>query len=323
MPPFSAGAAVANHMDSGSESNPMRSSRPTLLLIGATGQIGSELRNALMDLGTVCTPSRSELDLRDERSIRRCVDTVRPGLIVNVAAYTEVDRAESEPDLAHRINATAPGILAEAAESLGAPVVHYSTDYVFDGRKDGAYREDDHPAPLNAYGQSKLIGEDAVRDRCAQHLVLRTSWVYGLTGKNFLRTMLRLAGQRDELRVVNDQVGAPTWSRAVAEATAAILSQARTPEGFDLGPRAGLYHLTARGSTTWYGFAREIVSAAGFAERVCVEPISTDEYPTAAMRPANSRLDCSRLETAFGVRLPHWRQQLELVMAELQDTHEA
>jgi len=293
------------------------SDRPTILLFGATGQIGWELARTLPILGTVRAPARRDVDLSDPRSIRRYVSSVNPAIIVNAAAFTAVDRAEDEPDLAFRLNAEAPGVLAEEAEKLGAVLVHYSTDYVFDGRKGAPYTEVDPPAPINVYGRSKLEGEILVGERCSRHLLIRTSWVYGSRRGNFFRTMLRLASERETLRVVDDQVGSPTWSRMIAQGTTAMLARAKDRGRFDLAERAGIFHLTADGNTTWCGFARQIMEAGGFGEDVSVEAIPSDEYPTPAARPANSVLDCTRVEDEFGVRLPHWRDQLELLAAGL------
>ena len=237
------------------------------------------------------------------------VDDVRPGLIVNAAAYTAVDRAESEPELAFAINARAPGLLAEAAARLDCGLVHYSTDYVFSGEGASPWRESDATAPVNVYGASKLAGEQAVLASGADALILRTSWVYGGPGQNFVNTMLRLAGERERLTVVDDQIGAPTASRFLADATLAALAQ-------DWRARAGLYHLSASGDTSWCGFARAIVEQAlahGQALKLSaadIAPIPSSSYPTPARRPANSRLDCSAFEQAFAVHRPHWRAQL-------------
>lgn len=293
--------------------------RPIILLTGGTGQVGWELARALAPLGRVVTPGRAALDLADEPSIRRTVRDTRPALIVNAAAHTAVDRAESEPALAHAINAEAPRVLAEEAARTGALVVHYSTDYVFDGSAGSPYLESAPPAPINTYGETKLAGERAMEHVGAPHLIFRTSWVYGRRGANFLRTMLRLAREREELRIVADQRGAPTWSRMIAEATALVLAQCRAAGGFALPADAGgIYHLTAGGETTWCDFARAILAAdPARQEHRCraVVPIATEAYPTPARRPRYSVLDNARLERDFGVRLPGWEQQLTLAMA--------
>ena len=274
-----------------------------ILLTGRNGQVGWELERKLAPLGEVIATDRATLDLADPDAIRRRVREAKPQIIVNAAAYTAVDHAESEPELAMQINGIAPGILAEEAKRLGALLVHYSTDYVFDGTKPGPYVENDLPAPANLYGKSKLAGEQAVRSPGCRHVVLRTSWVYGARGKNFLLTVLRLAAERPELRIVADQVGAPTWCRALAEATARIILRA-----LDDSSTHGLYHATNGGETSWFGFAVEILRMAAIDTPVI--PITTPEYPTPAVRPANSRLDNTRLRSAFGLSLPDWHSSL-------------
>ena len=286
----------------------------TLLLLGADGQIGFELRRTLAPLGRVVARGRVGADLSDPDGLRAVVRELQPAVIVNAAAHTAVDRAESEPELAERVNGTAPGVLAEEAARLGAALVHYSTDYVFDGGSRTPYREDDPTGPLNAYGQSKLAGEQAVRAVGGAHLILRTSWVYGAHGRNFYLTVRRLAAERDELRIVDDQTGAPTWSRMIAEATAQILAACGT-EPAALAERAGLYHLSAGGETTWCGFARAVVAALP-GRQPAVTPIATADYPLPARRPVYSRLDCARLAATFGLRLPDWQDSLADCMAE-------
>lgn len=297
----------------------MAETRP-ILLIGGNGQIGWELIRALAPRGGVMAPDRSAMDLASAVSIRDVVRRTTPWLIVNAAAYTAVDRAESEPDLAQAINGLAPGILAEEAKRLGAGLVHYSTDYVFDGKATRPYREDDVTAPINAYGRSKLAGEQAIMEAGGIHLILRTAWVYSWRGTNFLKTMRRLAAEREVLRVVDDQHGSPTWARAIAEATAGILESCRVGTGLGtLGEHSGLYHLTASGETTWCGFAQAIIArmrAAG--ESVSarqVFPIATADYPTPARRPAWSVLDCELARETFGVALSDWQDQLDLCFA--------
>jgi dTDP-4-dehydrorhamnose reductase len=286
-----------------------------ILLLGKNGQIGFELQRTLAPLGNITALGRAELDLTNQAAIRSTVRRISPDLIINAAAYTAVDKAEAEPELAMAINGVAPCILAEEAASLKAALVHYSTDYVFDGSKDSPYTEQDTPNPLSIYGQTKLAGEEAVRRSGCYHLILRTAWVYGLRGHNFLLTIRRLAAERDQLSIVDDQYGAPTWCRTIAETTAAILKQQ------PLQGASGTYHLTAAGSTTWYGFARAIIfgpnvdQAAsgppiGTLQRPTLLPIKTAAYPTAARRPANSRLDCSKLEKAFKLTLPPWQTEL-------------
>ena len=283
-----------------------------ILLTGATGQVGYELERSLQALGEVVALDRARMDLSDLDQVRDMVRQVRPGLIVNPAAYTAVDKAESEPELAHRINALAPGVMAAEAALLGAAMVHYSTDYVFDGSKPGAYAESDAPGPINVYGRSKLAGEQAIAAAGIPHLILRTSWVYGMRGKNFLLTMLRLAAERDSLRVVADQHGAPTWSRTIADSTAAMLAQAHGGGAQWWESNSGIYHLCGQGETTWHGFTEAIVEAAGLACKVL--PITSADYPVPAPRPVNSVMTCEKLTARF-CHLPHWQVALRLCLA--------
>ncbi|MDH5212501.1 MAG: dTDP-4-dehydrorhamnose reductase [Betaproteobacteria bacterium] len=269
-----------------------------ILLTGATGQVGWELRKALAPLGEVKAFDRFGLDLADTPPLVATVRALQPQVIVNAAAYTAVDKAETERDMAFAVNATAPRVLAEEAKRIGALLVHYSTDYVFDGSKSTPYVEDDAPDPINVYGASKLAGERAIVGTGCRHLILRTSWVYGPRGKNFYLTILRLAKERPELRIVDDQIGAPTSSLEIARATALLLR--KDPQG--------LYHLSAAGETTWCGFARALLARAGISTSVV--PIRTEDYPTPARRPRNSRLDCARLRAEFGVALAPWEQGL-------------
>jgi dTDP-4-dehydrorhamnose reductase len=291
-----------------------------ILLTGATGQIGWELGRCLLPLGEVVALNRSQCDLARPQDLAGIVDAVKPQVIVNAAAYTAVDKAEEEAEVAMTVNAAAPGELAKAARRHGALLVHYSTDYVFDGRNPDAYREDDKRNPLGAYGRSKLAGEDAVRASDADHLIFRTSWIYAARGRNFLKTILRLAGEREELRIVSDQCGAPTWARLVAEVTALVLAR-ELQHGRMSGFESGTYHLTASGETSWHGFAREIVAGARErgADLKCrsVVPIATVDYPLPAARPANSRLSTARLTERFGLNLPGWQRCLALCLDEL------
>ena len=291
-----------------------------ILLLGANGQVGWELARTLMPLGRVIVPERNRCDLARPEQLTALVDALQPDVIVNAAAYTAVDKAEQEVNLAMAVNAEAPGALATAARRHGALLVHYSTDYVFDGTKAGAYSETDTPNPRSVYGRSKLAGEQAVRAAGADHLIFRTSWVYAARGKNFLRTILRLSGEREELRIVADQFGAPTWSRLIAEVTALALQQdlARRKTGaFD----SGTFNLTAAGKTSWHGFASAIVSAAQAhgAASMCrtVVPITTAEYPLPAARPANSRLSGARLAERYALQMPEWDSCMQLCMAEI------
>lgn len=274
-----------------------------ILLTGATGQVGWELRKTLAPLGEVRVFDRFGLDLADAPVLVATVRALQPDVVVNAAAYTAVDKAEAERDLAFAVNATAPRVLAEEARRIGALLVHYSTDYVFDGEKADPYVEEDATRPINAYGASKLAGEQAILASGCRHLILRTSWVYGPRGKNFYLTMLRLARERPELKVVDDQVGAPTSSLEIARATATLLAKGSQ----------GLYHMSAAGETTWCGFARAILERAGSATPVVA--IRTAEYPTPAKRPRNSRLDCSKLRAEHGVSLARWDEALAEVAA--------
>ncbi|MGH8609166.1 MAG: dTDP-4-dehydrorhamnose reductase [Gammaproteobacteria bacterium] len=319
-----------------------------ILLTGKNGQVGWELERTLAPLGEVVALDRDGMDLADADSVCRVIREVRPKLIVNAGAYTAVDKAESEPELAMKINGVAPEIMAEEAKKLRACVVHYSTDYVFDGTKLAPYDEDDRTNPISVYGKSKLAGEQAIRGSGCRHLIFRTSWVYGARGRNFLLTMLRLARERDGLRIVDDQIGAPTWSRLIAVATALVLAKLLAPprdwrkertlrfspeqdwgegrklplppgEGWGEG-LSGTFHLTTEGETSWYGFAQEIFRlAAGrqLSRPPRLEPISATEYALAADRPLNSRLSNERLVDTFGVALPAWDRSLALCMDEM------
>jgi dTDP-4-dehydrorhamnose reductase len=291
-----------------------------ILLLGKHGQIAWELQVALASLGHVTVLGSQDLDLADPDLIREKVRAIKPHIIVNAAAYTAVDQAETEPHLCEAINATAPGILAELARELEALFVHYSTDYVFDGAKNSPYVETDLPRPLGVYGASKLAGEQAIQQIDCPHLILRTTWVYGNRGKNFLLTILRLAAERVELKIVADQVGAPTWCRSIAEATAQILVQCRQ----DLPCIKGLYHLSAAGQTSWHGFASQIISqyrVQHSGSPLAIQnilPIPTSDYPTPAQRPLNSVLDNSKVLADFGVQLPDWNLSLQQLLASWQ-----
>ena len=283
-----------------------------MLIIGRHGQVSRELQSRLGAVGELIVLGREELDLAQPEQIRRQVRSVGPDLIINAAAHTAVDLAESEPDLAFAINATAPGVLAEEALTLGVPLIHYSTDYVFDGGKVGPYTEEDTPHPLGVYGKSKWAGERAIAEVSGKHLILRTSWVYSTHGRNFLLTMQRLLQEKPELRIVADQIGAPTWAGTIANSTLALI------ERWQAGGTAwGTYHLTAQGETSWFGFAQAIGEALREQGKPCANliPIPSSEYPTPAVRPLNSRLDCSRLEHEWGVRQPDWQSALQECLA--------
>ena len=298
------------------------------LVTGCRGQVGSELLRALEGRAEVLARDRASLDLGDPQAIRRVVRDERPQLIVNAGAYTAVDKAETEPEAAPAVNATAPGVLAEEAKRVGALLVHFSTDYVFDGTKAAPYVETDPTSPVSAYGRTKLEGEEAIRAAGCDHLILRTSWVYGAHGKNFLLTMLRLAATQAQIRVVDDQRGAPTSSRQIAEGVVDLLlgsARGRPVAESDLGrlrDASGLYHFTASGVASWFEFAQAI-----FAERATqpgqaftaprVVAITTREYPTPARRPANSVLSNEKLVATFGARLPDWRAGLRETLSAL------
>jgi dTDP-4-dehydrorhamnose reductase len=293
-----------------------------ILVTGANGQVGWELARSLSVLGEVRAVDRRSFDLSKPDTLRQSVIDSRPDVIVNAAAYTAVDKAESEEAQATTINGEAVGELARAARECGALFVHYSTDYVFDGSKQGAYLETDDTCAVNAYGRSKLAGELATSEAGGDWLVFRTTWVYAARGNNFMRTMLRLAASREELRVVGDQVGAPTWARNIADATAQIVSRAMAERRAGTF-RSGLFNLSAGGSTSWQGYADAIIAEARRLQPdteymvKSVVPIRTDEYPLPAPRPANSVLSNDALQTRFGVRLPDWRVGMSLCLADL------
>ncbi len=293
----------------------------TILLTGASGQVGWELQRILSPFGRVIALTREQLDLSQPDAIRHAVRAHQPDIIINPAAYTAVDKAESEPELALAVNGIAPGIFAEEAKKLDALLIHYSTDYVFDGNKLGPYTEDDIPNPQSVYGSTKLAGEEAIRAIGCKHLILRTSWVYGVHGGNFVKTVLRLAKERSELRIVADQFGAPTWARLLANATAHILRRWQMKEIDE--SLYGLYHLTADGRTSWHQYAEEIVrlarlhDAALTNKALTIHPIATHEYPLPAKRPANSALATNKIQLAFGITLPRWQDDLALCLKEL------
>jgi len=299
-----------------------------ILVTGGSGQVGEALTRTLAGLGEVIAPGRAELDLADAASIRRVMREVPPRWVVNAGAYTAVDKAECEPELAYAINATAPQVFAEEARGVGAVVLHFSTDYVFDGAKESAYVETDATGPLNVYGSTKLAGEAALGASGVPHLVFRTSWVYGATGKNFVRSILRFAREREHLKIVADQHGAPTWSFDLARMTAHVIAHmegAAAREKRSLVeaalPASGIFHVSGGGETTWYGFAAEVIAETKKlepdAKLATVEAITTAHYPTPAKRPMNSRMDCAKLERVFGWRMPEWRDSLVKVIGEL------
>lgn len=305
-----------------------------LLVLGTNGQVGHELLTALAPLGEVVAATRGgrladdtaclPADLADAASLREALDAMRADVVVNAAAYTAVDRAEDEPESADRINHRAVGEIGEWAKARGALVVHYSTDYVFDGSGTRPYREDDATAPLGVYGRSKLAGEEVLRASGAEHLIFRTAWVYAARGHNFLRTMLRLGAEREELRVVADQVGAPTPARWIARTTAAAIARRQSAEAGVRASLSGVFHLVAGGRCSWFEFAAAILDEAAarglIARAPRVLPIATTDYPTRAQRPAYSVLDCSRLKSAFGLELADWRVGLDEVLGEIAES---
>ncbi|UCV06603.1 dTDP-4-dehydrorhamnose reductase [Dechloromonas denitrificans] len=288
----------------------------SILLLGKDGQVGWQLQRSLAPHGQVVACGRAECDLADPARIRSVIRQVRPALIVNATAYTAVDKAESEPELAHRINAEAPGVLAEEAAALGALLVHYSTDYVYDGCKTTPYVETDATGPHGVYGRTKLAGEEAIRAVGGKSLIFRTSWVFGARGGNFVKTILRLARDTESLAVVDDQIGSPTPAALIATVTGVVLAMLRRGQLLEAGENR-LYHLAAAHPVSWCEFARTIVGLAGPApgfdlrlKPEAIRPITTAEYPTPARRPANSRLDCTRLENDFGLQMPDWQPYL-------------
>ena len=285
-----------------------------ILLFGCDGQLGTDLQDSLAGIAELSAYGLTDLDITDFDRLQQVIDDERPGLIVNAAAYTAVDKAESEPELAAMVNAEAPAVMAKKATELQAGMIHYSTDYVFDGTATKPYSEEDKPNPESVYGSTKLEGERAVLENCSNSLILRTSWVYSLHGQNFLRTMLRLANERDELSIVGDQVGAPTTTRALADATLKLV-QYYLVNGEFSDRVSGVYHMTCGGETSWYEFAKAIFAAANNTAMRVVE-ITTEEYPTPAKRPAYSVLSNEKLFDTFGIRLPDWQSALSQCMQE-------
>lgn len=291
---------------------------PTILVTGVNGQVGFELLRSLQGLGRVVPCDRSTLDLSDLDRVRAFVRDLKPSLIVNPAAYTAVDKAESEVDAARRLNVDVPRVFAEEMARTDGALIHYSTDYVFDGTKAGAYTETDATNPVNAYGATKLEGEQAIAATGCAHLILRTSWVYGRRGKNFMLTMLKLGKERPELRVVADQVGAPTWARTIAVVTSHIIAQQAAADDVAdwWAKRSGVYHFTSSGATSWHGFAQAILEHAMGELAPKVLPIPASEYPVPAKRPANSRMALEKLARTFGVTMPAWDDALRLCLGE-------
>lgn len=291
-----------------------------ILVTGKDGQVGHELMKTLAPLGKVVGVDLKECDLSQSAAIDALLERVKPDIIVNPAAYTEVDKAESEPTIAHAVNAQAPKILARYAARHNLPMIHFSTDYVFDGAKTSPYLEGDEANPKSVYGKTKWLGEEAVRKMAAKHIIIRTSWVFGSHGVNFLKTMLKLAQERDKLSVVADQFGAPTSARLLAEAVAQMITELSEPGSYR---KYGTYHVAATGETSWHGYAQVVVEKAnklGIVTKVSakeIKPLSTKEYPMPAPRPSNSRLDTTKVRTVFSVRLPKWQDEVENVLKEL------
>ena len=291
-----------------------------ILVTGKNGQVGFELMRSLAPLGKVIGVDFEDCDLSQSAAINALLDKVRPDVIVNPAAYTAVDKAESEPTVAHAVNAQAPKVLALYASKRNIPIVHFSTDYVFDGNKEGAYVEDDPVGPSSVYGKTKYLGEEAVRKSAAKYVILRTSWVFGAHGVNFLKTMLKLAQERDKLSIVADQFGAPTSARMLADVTAEIVRQLLEEGAYK---KYGTYHLVAEGETSWHGYAQYVIeqaNALGLQTKIAakdVKPIPTKDYPMPAARPANSRLDTAKVKAMFGIALPSWQDEVGFVVAAL------
>jgi dTDP-4-dehydrorhamnose reductase len=285
--------------------------------LGKNGQIGWELERSLSPLGEVLAVDRPEIDFMELKALTKFTLDAKPDLIVNAAAYTDVDQAESEPEIAMRVNGEAPGVLAEIAKKLGVGLVHYSTDYVFDGTKGEPYTEEDEPNPINVYGETKLVGDRAIKQSGCAHLILRTSWVYGARGRNFFLTVLALAKERDEIRIVDDQFGSPTWSKYVAQTTAKVLSN-RTKSGNEgiwksMSHSHGLYNCGSKGEVSWFDFAREIILSGSknrLVPEVTVSPIPSSEFSTPANRPSFTPLTTTKLENEFQMKSPFWRDQL-------------
>ena len=284
-----------------------------ILLTGKTGQIGEELNNIVDDLGNLITVDKEQLDLSKPNSIEPVILDINPDIIINPAAYTAVDKAEEEPDLAMTVNALAPGLLAKAARKVGAGLIHYSTDFVFDGCSEIPYKEEDPPNPLNVYGKTKLAGEKAIAEVGVPFLIIRTSWVYSLHGKNFLRTIKKLAEEKDIIQVVDDQIGAPTWARSVALKTHQILKQCLNKKWLETKDPSlsGIFHLTCQGNTSWHGFAREVLNMSNTSKNIKLIAIPTSDYPTPAVRPPNSLLNNEKIQKVFGLGMPHWEDALK------------
>ena len=279
-----------------------------ILLTGKNGQVGGELNQSLSTLGTVIAMGRDQMDLSQPETLGSVIQEIRPDVIINAAAYTAVDKAESEVELAMTVNGIAPGVIAEEAKKIGAGMIHYSTDYVFDGKATSPYKEEDAPCPLNIYGKSKLAGDQAVMQANIPHIILRTAWVYSLRGSNFLLTMQKLAQSKNQIKVVDDQIGSPTWSRAIAEGTARILEHCRSTGKSKIFSHSGVFNMSCGGETSWFGFAKKILELSG--ENTELIPIPTIEYPTPTARPESSLLSNRKLKQVFHHEMPHWQDAL-------------
>ena len=277
-----------------------------ILLIGKNGQVGWELNHLLSSIGTVFAMSKKQMDLSKPETLSPVIQEIHPDIIINAAAYTAVDKAESEPELAMTINGIAPGVIAQEAKKIGAGMVHYSTDYVFDGKSTSPYKEKDLPCPLSVYGKSKLAGDKGVIRANIPHIILRTSGVYSLRGSNFLLSIQKLAQTRNQIKVVDDQIGAPTWSRAIAEGTVRILQQCKVEENTINFVHSGVFNMSCDGQTSWFNFAKQILEVSGLTKDIELIPIPNIEYPTAAVRPKNSLLSNTKLKQTFHYDMPHW-----------------
>jgi dTDP-4-dehydrorhamnose reductase len=284
-----------------------------ILLTGKNGQVGWELNRSLSRLGTIFALGRNDMDLSKPESLGPVIQDIRPDIIINAAAYTAVDKAESESELAMTVNGIAPGVIAEEAKKIGAGMIHYSTDYIFDGKANSPYKEESATCPLNVYGKSKLAGEKAVAQASKNHIILRTSWVYSLRGRNFLLTMQKLSQTRNLIKIVDDQIGCPTWARTIAEGTAHILKQGLKGSTVksSIFPHPGIFHMSCEGKTSWFGFAKTILELSGLSEGIEVLPIPTIEYPTPAVRPRYSLLSNRKLKQVFHHKMPQWQDTLQ------------
>ena len=279
-----------------------------ILLTGKNGQVGWELNRSLSTIGTVFAMGRNEMDLSKPETVGSVIQEIKPDIIVNAAAFTAVDKAESEPELTMTVNGIAPGVIAEEAKKIGAGMIHYSTDYVFDGKATAPYKEEDPPCPLSVYGKSKLAGDKGIMQAGIPHIILRTGWVYSLRGSNFLLTMQKLAQTKNQIKVVDDQTGSPTWSRVIAEGTARILEQCRSAKNSAIFSHSGIFNMSCGGETSWFGFAKKIFELSG--KNTELISIPTVEYPTPAVRPENSLLSNRKLKQVFHHEMPHWQDAL-------------